>query len=208
MIASYLFLRRKFNPLQVPSLPKETPGWPWGYSTQKQFLLEIGAGAGVHAIKYCQEHADQFLIALERTRKFEQLQRRLHLEKTPLPNLCAIRADAVPWVSTHVKENYLHKIFILYPNPYPKMKQRNLRWHQMPFMGFLISRLKLTGQLVLATNLLWYADEAEEYLTKVWGLKLLNRTVLKDPVKARTHFEKKYLERQETCVNLIFQRIC
>lgn len=66
--------------------------------------------------------------------------------------------------------------------------------------------MKKGGALILATNETFYAEEAEEMLVEKWGLKLISKAKLEPGTVARTHFEKKYLARGESCWNLEFRR--
>lgn len=167
--------------------------------------LEIGAGQGLHAIKYCQTNPHRRLLAVESTHsRFTKLEHRKS-RHPQLHNLHVIHADAVAFVSHFIPDHTLHRIFILYPNPYPKLKHANLRWCNRPFLGFLKQKLIAEGQLTLATNLHWYAEETAFRLVQYWNFTL--KTYIEvDPIGApRTHFEKKYLARGEKCWNLEFR---
>jgi tRNA G46 methylase TrmB len=98
-------------------------------------------------------------------------------------------------------------MFLLYPNPNPLARSANRRWHQMPFFAKLAAVLKPGGTLTLATNIEAYAAEAEQFIQTIWGLRLIQRQAIRaGEIIPRTHFEKKYLARGETCWNLIFQK--
>lgn len=168
--------------------------------------LEIGAGQGLHAVSYCRRFPQRKLIAVERTStRFHQLNRR-HQAHPDTTNLYPIHADAVSVVTHWLKDKSLEKVFLLYPNPYPKSKQANLRWHNMPFMRTLIAKMATGAELTLSTNVESYALEAREKFTTLWGLILKSHERLTTTSIPRTHFEKKYLERGEPCWNLVFQK--
>jgi tRNA G46 methylase TrmB len=150
------------------------------------------------------------LIAIERTKtRFARLEGRLagHPE---LKNVLAIHDDAIRWVTHRIPESSLERIFLLYPNPYPKRRQQNKRWHNRPFMGWLLRCLEPNGTLTLATNDPSYAQEAREGMVDLWGMQLIDdQSFSADqlaPSAARTHFEKKYLKRGQICIELVFQR--
>ena len=190
---------RAFNASLVPRPELTLPPLP------PTLDLEIGAGQGLHAVSYCAQNPERTLIAVEKTHtRFHQLQRR-HQAHLHLTNLLPVHADAAAFVTHHLPENSLERIFLLYPNPYPKAKQSNLRWHNRPFFQLLLTRLKPGGELTLATNLEWYAEEAQRQLCDHWHLQSLEyRPYQQQP---RTHFEKKYLARGERCWNLLLRKI-
>lgn len=168
--------------------------------------LEIGSGAGLFAIRHSLQHPDRALIAIERTiNKFAKFDRRRQTHGNP-PNLFALHADAVAVVAHLIPVESLNEIFILYPNPYPKPKQQNLRWYNSAFTSYLLSRLKPRGRLTLATNMSYYREESVFKLHELWDLDVIEDRMIGPDESPRTHFEKKYLLRGETCWNMIFQK--
>lgn len=177
--------------------------------TKKTLAIEIGCGAGLHPIAYAKKHPDHHLIALERTKeKFSAFMGR-H-QSHGLGNLTPINEDAETWLPKNVPPRSVQKYFLLYPNPYPKESQANKRWHRNPFFHFLLETLAPGGTIEMATNELFYFKEAKMYLSDFWKLPFEAREFqevswLDDP-RPRTHFEKKYLARGETCYNLIVRK--
>jgi tRNA (guanine-N(7)-)-methyltransferase len=168
--------------------------------------LEIGCGVGRFAIKLAQDHPEQAVIAIERTKdRFGRFQTRLQNHPV-LPNLFAIHSEAVSVITHCIPVQSLDQIFILYPNPYPKLKQRNLRWPNRAFMGCLLEKLKIGGTLTLATNIEDYQEEALHMMQEIWHLKVFENRKMSLAEPPRTHFEKKYLERDETCWNMVFKK--
>ncbi len=168
--------------------------------------IEIGCGVGYHPLQYAAENPKRTLVAFERTKeKFEKFQGRLNHHKK-FPNLIAIHGDAIAWICNGIKPKSVDQYFLLYPNPYPKEKQRNHRWFAMPFMSYLLETLKAKGTITLATNMEFYYEEAKELAQKDWDLKILVDDKIDQKTKPRTHFEKKYLARGEACWNLVLQK--
>ena len=163
--------------------------------------VEIGAGKGKHALLFTAEHPQDQLIALERTReKFEAMKKQHQIEKQD--NLTPIHADALPWVVHALYPQQVQQFFILYPNPEPHNPAQ--RWLNMPFFEFLLSRLQTNGKITLASNIPEYIQEAEQQLTDIWQLPYEKQKIVK--TSARTHFEIKYLERDELCQQLIITK--
>ncbi|MGP9689087.1 SAM-dependent methyltransferase [Psychrobacter sp. AOP22-C1-C5] len=160
-------------------------------------IVEIGAGKGKHALSFAEQNPDKHLIAIERTRNKFDAFAKLATAQNAL-NLDAIHADAIAWIVHAVPANSVAKIFILYPNP--EQHNPNQQWLNMPFFEFLLSRLQDDGEVVLATNIEAYMDNAEQQATQIWCLPNTRYKVPSD--SQRTHFEVKYLARGETCWEL------
>ena len=164
-------------------------------------VLEIGAGKGKHALSFAQQNPDKHLIAIERTRnKFDAFAKLAAQQSSS--NLDAIHADAIAWIVHAIAPNSIDSIFILYPNP--EQHNPNQQWLNMPFFEFLLSRLKVGGEVILATNIDAYMDNAEQQAHEVWCIPNRRRKVKSD--SQRTHFEVKYLARQETCWQLTMSK--
>lgn len=191
---------RAFDKTNIPK-PDVKVDIPTKYSNLD---IEIGCGVGFHPIDYAKNNPERLLIAIEKTKeKFDKFLGRL--ERHPkIKSVVPIHTNAVWWIAHEVKPNSVDRYFILYPNPYPKDPQK--RFFQMPFMNHLVETLKPGGTITLATNEKYYFDESLENGEKIFGLKVLESKPVDPSGKSRTHFEKKYLERGETCYNLILQK--
>lgn len=193
--------------IPVPSAPGLAPDF-WKQSTPTD--LEIGCGVGWHPITYASENPARRLIAIEHSKsRYQSFQRRWE-KHGELENLLPVHANAIHWITHHVPERSIERLFTLFPNPYPKQSQRNKRWYAMAFTERLIGTLKPGGTWTLATNERFYIDEALETLGAHFLLSLVDRKAYSalDQMgqSPRTHFEKKYLLRGQTCYQLIFQR--
>lgn len=177
--------------------PRDFVAMPAEFWQQANLCLEIGAGKGKHALQFAEHHRDYQLIAIERTaEKFAAMNKLA--EQAALPNLRVIHADAIAWTTHAVPVNSLQKVFILYPNPEPH--NPNQRWLNMPFFEFLLSRLQAGGEIIIASNVADYIDEAAKMAHEIWQLPVMKTPV--PPTSQRTHFETKYLARGEACWQL------
>lgn len=188
-------------------IPKPQLEFDWAELSRSESIdLEIGAGQGLHAIQYSLTHPGRVLLAVEKTHsRFASLacRRQGHPE---IKNLVILHADAVAFVSHLIPDSVLSRVFLLYPNPYPKAKQANLRWHNRPFTALLLKKMKPGAQLTLATNIASYANEAASSMVRNWQLDLISHEPVDRQMPPRTHFEKKYLMRDEKCWNLEFRK--
>jgi tRNA (guanine-N7-)-methyltransferase len=183
------------------SPPKHVTPWPPAFNESAPIDLEIGCGVGFHPIQYALKNPERCLIAIEHTReKFLSFQRRAQNHK--LTNLHPVHADAIRYVTNVLKAESVDRIFLLYPNPEPQAA--NKRWFRMPFFHELLEKLKPGGTIELATNIQAYAEEAKLYATEFWHLECIGQLAIAASAEPRTHFEKKYLARGETCFDVTF----
>jgi len=183
---------------------------PAPFSFETPIDLEIGSGVGWWALRYARQNPNRYLIAIEKTReKFARFDQRV-LAHTQIQNLTAVNADAIAWITHCLGTQKLSRVFILYPNPNPKNTAQ--RWIRMPFFGALLERLKPGGEIFWATNISDYAEEIRQYSKSVWKLEpFLDRSFTQQTRPSdypRTHFEKKYLLRGETCWELGYRKPC
>lgn len=189
---------REFNLTQV-----EPPNAPaigaWLEASRAPVDLEIGCGVGWHPIQYARNHPERRLIAIEHTRaKFDRFASRLETHPE-LGNLLAVHADAIRWVAHRLPPESIERVFFLYPNPEPKAPNR--RWLRSPFMHCLLPKIKPGGEIILATNEKSYIDEARDWAANAWHLQEVRARSFTEG-SPRTHFEKKYLTRGQTCFDV------
>ena len=191
---------RAFQPQRL-SAPRDFVMPDAALKPKTSLVLEIGAGKGKHALSFAMQNPDKHLIAIERTRnKFEAFEKLAAQQNSA--NLTAIHADAIAWIVHAIAPNSIDSIYILYPNP--EQHNPNQQWLNMPFFEFLLSRLQVDGEIILATNIETYMDNAEHQANKVWCLPNTRNQVASS--SQRTHFEVKYLARQETCWELSMKK--
>ena len=192
---------RAFNAAAVPTPQSGPVPLPEG-----PVLVEVGAGQGLFAVQFSCHFPDKTLIAIERTKeRFAQLKQRVTNNRCQ--NVIPIRANAVNWITHCLPPCSVEGYFFWYPNPYPKPGQRNKRFHAMPFMGHLIYTLQPGGTITMATNQEFYYTEARTYLVETWGLTCRVDRQIASSEAPRTHFEKKYLARGDTCWELQFTKV-
>lgn len=200
---------KKIRPFQTPPYKEQADQRfiSWQQKSWEKLIVEIGCGAGLHPIRYAQQNPKEAIVALERTKtKFNSFEQRLSHHQ--LPNIYPINKDALYWLPSNLTKKSVHEFFFLYPNPYPKEKQANKRWHRNPFFEYILDCLKPQGLVHFASNEKDYINECENYCINHWKLKLIKSSQLTEDTndQYRTHFEKKYLKRQQTCFDLVFQK--
>ena len=198
---------RDFDPRKVPIPPNGHDmrrQIQCALKSKKLLMVEIGAGTGSFSLALSEKNPEAFIISVEKTHdKFRRFSNKL--EKNPPHNLICIQGDAIWWISAFIPRRSVDQYFILYPNPYPKRKQKNLRWPFAPFTHYLVETMKVKGQITLATNKLSYKEDCIRSFVQTFKMNLLEEKKVKYK-QSRTDFEKKYIERNESCYNLIFEK--
>lgn len=180
----------------------------WLGSFDHRPAVEIGCGAGLHPIRRALRHPEIPLLAFERTKlKFRSFQSRIESHKPK--NLFALNRDATCWLPHNMGPRSVSEYFFLYPNPYPKESQANKRWHRSPFFHFVLETLAPGGHIHFASNETFYIEECKSYSLNLWKLELISEFSPRLDMEYRpvSHFEKKYLQRGETCTHLTFKKI-
>lgn len=172
------------------------------HSQEPRLDFEMGAGAGVFAIRYARENTTRHLISVEKTReKFDKFQSRLAHHEA-LPNLLALHANAISVLVHHVPDQAIDHFFLWYPNPFPA----KARFVRTPFFECLLSKICKGGSFHFATNVREYFDEQRTFFGQrsdfVISQELEFDRTLSADFKPRTLFEKKYFLRNETLFEL------
>lgn len=159
-------------------------------------ILDACCGVGQSSRLLAERFADALVIGIDKSQSRVERQLALatppncRIERGDLNDLWRLIADAQWPVSHH---------FILYPNPWPKSKHLQRRWHGGPLFP---SILKIGGALELRSNWKLYLEEFAVAL-EVAGL---NATL--QPLReqgALTPFEHKYQASGQPCWQLLAQ---
>ncbi|MEO1476354.1 MAG: tRNA (guanosine(46)-N7)-methyltransferase TrmB [Pseudomonadota bacterium] len=123
-----------------------------------EIWLEIGFGGGEHFTGQAARHPDVGFIGCEPF--IEGMAKCLsQIEDARLANIRLLMDDARP-LTKILAANSLDRVFILFPDPWPKKRQQKRRLIQADFLDDLARSLKSGGRLRFATDIASYADEA------------------------------------------------
>lgn len=159
-------------------------------------IVEIGPGTGDFLIHLSKTHKDKKICGIEiGTRRFHKIQKRLknHL----IDNATLIHGDArVPFYKM-LPENSLEKVYVLFPDPWPRTRHCHLRLLQEDFLKQIHKCLKKDGELILATDVEDYARWTAKNAEKIKGFKNpYGKETLAPPLEEviPTYFQKKWTE--------------
>ncbi len=178
----------------------------WRSSNHNKFVIEVGCGVGLHPILWAKLNPSSKILAIERTtEKFNKFHRRL--SRHNLSNIFPAHAEAGTLLPHLNIKKSVDEIYVLYPNPYPKAKHKNLRFAHSAITGLFYELLKPDGMIVFATNIKSYAIELAHQLPKNFPFELSNSSIIPLDQRPRSHFEAKYLKRDEECYELVFKNV-
>lgn len=131
--------------------------------------LEIGFGGGEHLTGQAAKNPDIGFIGCEPF--IEGMAKALgQIADAELTNVRLHMDDARPVVAS-LQDTSIARIFILFPDPWPKKRQQKRRLIQPDFLDGLARILKPGGRLRFATDVKSYADEALGHFTEHSGFE-------------------------------------
>jgi len=169
----------------VPFAPTVTETW-----------LEVGFGGGEHAAALAAANPHAGLIAAE---VFEpgicSLLSRLAPEGTdpaPPPNLRIFTDDARPLICT-MPEQYITKLFLMFPDPWPKARHAKRRFVHPATIPDIARILTRGGEWRIASDDPTYQNWTDDVIAAQTSLRLAARTKTRPPNWPPTRYEAKAL---------------
>lgn len=136
-----------------------------GFPRKNRLVLEIGCGHGHFLNAYAAAHPDHFCVGIdriiERVRRATKKQRRGDLE-----NLRFIRADAGEFIECLPESVRFDRVFILFPDPWPKKRHYKNRLITDSFLDVLADRTFIGADLYFRTDYRPYFEEVAERVGK------------------------------------------
>ncbi|MFT5113478.1 MAG: tRNA (guanine-N7-)-methyltransferase [Parasphingorhabdus sp.] len=103
------------------------------------------------------------------------------LSRNQSSNVRVFDADAVEIISSRIADDSLQRIMVFFPDPWPKKKHHKRRLLQLDFIQLLTQKLKVGGELHIATDWQDYAEVVAETLASVPMLKSLAEDSIYSP---------------------------
>ena len=164
----------------------------------RPIIIDSGCGRGKSSRQLAQQYPQHWIVAIDKSHVRLE---RLNHHQQPL-NLLIMHTNCEDaWRLLYQLREQIQLHCIFYPNPWPKKKQLQRRWHAHPCLHYYLNLAKTTR---IRSNWLLYLQEAQfvaqlsQCTTK---LQQLHHTM-----PAVSHFEAKYFLHQQPCYELISQR--
>ncbi|KKB96897.1 tRNA (guanine-N(7)-)-methyltransferase [Candidatus Arcanobacter lacustris] len=142
----------------LPSLSVDVKNMP----KAKEYCLEIGFGNGCHLANIAKRSADNFYIGCE-----PYINGVVHLlniiKCDSINNIAIYTEDARDLLST-MEDDFLSKVYLLFPDPWPKAKHHKRRLVTHETLALFAKKLKKNAELIIATDHLDYASWIYEFL--------------------------------------------
>ena len=174
------------------------PDWDAEFGFSGPLELEIGSGAGGHALEYCRRHPEVRFVGFEWRKKYarDTLDR---AQKMGLRNLRVIEADARFVVPRIFASHSLDAIHLQFPDPWWKRAHFKRAVIQPEFARVLLDRMKPGGLFDLRTDVEDRARNMLAILEDAGFINPLGRGVFHphDPEEVPSTRERRYLTRDE-----------
>ncbi len=146
-----------------------------------KLILDSGCGTGMSTIKLAEQFTSDLVIGIDQS----DYRLSKSKEKNNVLFFCANLIDI--WLLMEKNNWKIDQHYLLYPNPWPKKKHLQRRWHGHPVFLTLI---RLGGRLEIRSNWKIYVGEFAKAVEIVTG----NSSPIEEfiPTVALTSFEKKY----------------
>lgn len=133
--------------------------------------LEVGCGHGHFLTAYATAHRQKTCIGIDiATERIDRAERKR--ARAALPTLHFIQAEARFFLQTLPAHFHLEEVFVLFPDPWPKLRHNKHRLLQAGFLTQLAQRARPGCPLYFRTDFLPYAEVAEQELREApeWEL--------------------------------------
>jgi tRNA (guanine-N7-)-methyltransferase len=171
-----------------------------GRTPNKPIILDSGCGRAMSTQHLAKTYSDCWVIGADKS--FDRLSHQHTLNPHGVftdDNMILIRIDLIALFQLIKQHQWqIHKHYLLYPNPWPKPKQLQRRFHAHPIFPTLLA---ISKHIELRSNWKIYLEEFRA------GCLKCNRAAREvrafSPKKAITAFEKKYLDHQQSIYQLL-----
>ena len=116
-----------------------------------RITLEIGAGHGHFLTDYAAAHPEEYCVGIDLIRdRVERAVRKR--DRAKLNNLIFLKAEAVECVDALPPQVVIQRVFVLFPDPWPKRRHHKNRIMQASFLHALAARTAAGADLCFRTD--------------------------------------------------------
>jgi tRNA (guanine-N7-)-methyltransferase len=154
-----------------------------------QFCLEIGFGRGEHLAQYAKQNPEVACIGCEPfINGVARLVKYIHEDK--IDNIRILHGDA-RLLLEKLPDNIIDKVFVLFPDPWPKAKHQRKRIISNETLDALHRVINKDGTLEIATDHIEYGEWIAEHLANHKGFTELYHSTTPPSDWIRTKYQEK-----------------
>lgn len=129
------------------------------------FVWEVGCGHGHFLTAYAQAHAGPTCVGIDIAG--DRIERALRKrDRARLPHLHFLQADARLFLETMPRDVSFARVFILFPDPWPKLRHHKHRIFQADFLSAMASHATSVTRVYFRTDHQPYFDAARSTLER------------------------------------------
>lgn len=137
-----------------------------------ELVWEVGCGHGHFLEAYARAHPDRVCVGIDiESDRITRARRKR--DRARLGNLHFLRAEARLFLETLPAEFRFSSVFVLFPDPWPKLRHHKHRLMQRQFLEAVAGRMKRGGRLYFRTDDMDYFSSAERWLREDPGWRLI-----------------------------------
>ncbi|MCX7831235.1 MAG: tRNA (guanosine(46)-N7)-methyltransferase TrmB, partial [Acidobacteria bacterium] len=163
---------------------------------------------GEFLVSIADKEKDSLFIGIE---KYGEGLRKIvaKIKREGIKNIIPLCGDAYVILQVAFKDNFLEKIYVNFPAPWPKKRHQKRRILTEEFFTLSSRKLKEGGKLYFATddqNLTEFAINEIEKVPQLTNLCLPEKFLSNSPYPAKTRYETKWSEENKKLYYFIFEK--
>ena len=174
---------------------------------KKYVCLEIGFGTGDHLAALAEQYPDRYYVGCEVYLNgiASMLE---HIEKKSLYGNLRI----FPWVIqdfiSALEAHSLDDVFIMFPDPWPKLRHTERRLVNVNFLNRLSRVMKMGGHVYIASDHAQYVEFALKNIVQSTDFTLVHKAVIKPEhwPQVTTRYEQKAQSQNHLCSYITLQK--
>jgi tRNA (guanine-N7-)-methyltransferase len=184
------------------------PSWEEVFGNDNPLNLEIGFGVGNFIIEMGIREPNENFIGMDFYHK--GIRKAItRLEKYEINNARIVYGDAKEKIPLLFNREELNRVYINFPDPWPKKRHHKRRLIKPAFIKILADKLKCGGEVHIATDYESYAIEILDFFEKECLLSNKNGTgnfLFQKEGVPKTKYEKKFISAGERIYYLEFTK--
>ena len=177
------------------------------FPRDSRLIVEIGFGMGDSLLEMAKQDPDSNFLGIEvHPPGVGKLLQGIANEK--LSNLKIVCHDAKDVIEHCIEDGAIEKILIFFPDPWPKKRHNKRRLVQTEFIEMILTKLKVDGEVHLATDWQAYAEHMMEVMQGIEGLRNANgdNNYWPSPDRPTTKFENRGIRLGHGVWDLLFRK--